>query len=304
MKIEADFYQDLIHWCSKQLAAAGYRCKVDPESPDLPVLQYFNVQGNVLPAQPRRVKRASSLRCPVIHRTGLARLLRKARRGDLLLPHASRSIMNADFGDSMLNDWGIHHFHLGTALCQDGFVGRTSALLFAFVSDDAFHCIDVLDHKDACGLSNFAEQQLLEVVHAHWPGLLADAIPPGAQGEPFEKETLAALRQGGFATLTVMADGTTYATPGGGFVSSKHSMRARHRADRLLDVVHAAENELRAKIGDLAATADLVGKPLPPEPTFELMFRDGWVCAVERTAMLCVELIPLTKSAAESAPRA
>jgi hypothetical protein len=294
MEIDVDFQSDLIRWCTKQLMAGGYHCKVDPKTPDLPVLQYFNVLHKHIPAKPRRVKRSPQFRCPTENRPGLARFLRKVRRGDRLMAHASSLIKRADFGDLMLNDWGIHHFHLGITVQNDGFVERTDNLLFALVTEGALHCIDILPHADGAGLPNFAEQRLVEIVHVNWPEFLAHAIPPGTQGFAMMKETLAGLRKAGLLTLTVMSDGTTYLPPGGGFVKSTHSMRARRRANRLLTAVHSAEQELRTKLDHVARMAATAGAPLPPKPTFELMFRNGWICAVEKSALLCVELMPVS----------
>ena len=48
--------------------------------------------------------------------------------------------------DLLIADWGVHHLHLGTTVCADGFVERGDDLLFAAFGDDTAY---LLGHPSA-----------------------------------------------------------------------------------------------------------------------------------------------------------
>lgn len=66
--------------------------------------------------------------------SGYKTLKAKFANGDDVTPHLSSNILNDTYEDYLLNDWGIHHFHLGQNI-SDGFAGRTGPLLFALITN-------------------------------------------------------------------------------------------------------------------------------------------------------------------------
>lgn len=65
--------------------------------------------------------------------------------------------------DLMLNDWGVHHLHLGAAFAEGRFVTRTGDLLYvAFTEQDAY-AIGVFTHAD------WANYAVLNIIADEWP---------------------------------------------------------------------------------------------------------------------------------------
>jgi hypothetical protein len=48
--------------------------------------------------------------------------------------------------DLLLNDWGIHHLHISTAIESDGFVARDGPLIFAVFKPLVAYLIEVMNH--------------------------------------------------------------------------------------------------------------------------------------------------------------
>jgi hypothetical protein len=72
-----------------------------------------------------------------------------------------------------LNDWGIHHLHVSTAVEADGFVERDGPprpLLFAIFKQQRAYLIDVMGHED------FADDRLIRIIFDTWPndGLVSE----------------------------------------------------------------------------------------------------------------------------------
>src|SRR5689334_11047256 len=131
-EVEMDLYGDWIEALQTELVASGYALRND-DPPMNVALKCFNVRFRRIDAKPRAVHLASSLTCPDTHKRGLQSLQDKARRGDSLQAHLSRRLLDVNYHDPLLNDWGLHHLHLGEVLDGTGFVERTGPLLFAHV---------------------------------------------------------------------------------------------------------------------------------------------------------------------------
>ena len=50
--------------------------------------------------------------------------------------------------DGLLNEWGVHHLHLGTKSYSKNhaFIARTGPLLLALIAEDDFYAINVYLH--------------------------------------------------------------------------------------------------------------------------------------------------------------
>jgi hypothetical protein len=92
----------------------------------------------------------------------------KAKSGLDLNPHLSGTVQkDAGYDDMMLNDWVMHHLHLGTRAHpkNPAMMARTKELLFAMVDNDDIYFVAVGDHTD------WTDQQLFETARTHWPHL-------------------------------------------------------------------------------------------------------------------------------------
>lgn len=214
---------------------------------------------------PRKVSRSKELQqrsLPSDEEAVLCQIENLASSGGDLKPYLHRPIKKSKYNDALLNDWGIHHFHLGSRLEADGFVNRTSELLFAHVSRERFLMIDVLDH------SSFNDDALIEVVHANWPEVLSRYAAPEVVSvvDPPNPERREKYRRAGVVTLTQVADGTVYVPPGGGYQSSGLSSdalscafrilnRATHLSDWAIEnsdaIAHSIKNATGIEVGTL-----------------------------------------------------
>lgn len=149
------------------------------------LIHYINWRKRQVDARPRLVHRSQALtaRMRTLHRDhaiGLTKLLADLERGRDVGAYLSigsqvgyvarsevpwtKPLSRRSDLDLLLNDWGIHHFHLGKRVPGRRFTERTGPLLFAIVRATDTYAIDVLDH------GAWANQHLIEVVVNEWPG--------------------------------------------------------------------------------------------------------------------------------------
>lgn len=143
--VSMDFHSDWIALLRERLEEAGYTTGQEEEGEICHL--YFNAGKRMVPAQPRRIHLSREFRCPPDHATGLRFLEDKIRNGADLTPHLSRKILKLSYNDPILNDWGIHHFHLGLTHDAKGLIEGTPYILLARVTNDQFYMIDVVRHN-------------------------------------------------------------------------------------------------------------------------------------------------------------
>lgn len=304
MEIAADFRADLCELCRDALQGAGYKVRTkvkdkvtkqlgtEPVEAHYFVIQYFNVEHRFILPKPRAVVKHSAFACPEGDAEGLRLLLAKVEGGGELMRHASTKIMEADYPDALLNDWYIHHFHLGTSLSKSGFVKRTRNVLFARVTQDALYCIDVRPHGK--GIEPWAQQDLLRVVHENWPTLLERGRLHDALGvvDPPSDQAIQQVRNAGIIVPVQMPDGTVYAAIGGGYATSRDSRQAVRRAMLYLNTATRLEKWLRENIEDVRVKAAEQGKALPIRPHFQLMMDAESFYAADASGEIVVRLGP------------
>jgi hypothetical protein len=180
-----------------------------------------NWSHRFIPPRPRRVHLSKVLQDnPLVsdleHRQALEALIEKIRTGAILTSHLSDRVLRgyepADPSkpkalskrkdlDLLLNDWLIHHLHIGPTLKRSGFFGGDLMLFAAFKPHDAY-LIDLMGH------GNWEHEHLIEVIVREWPtqnlALILNGILPGEQ---FSREDRRCLRNVGMPT-TLNIDGT------------------------------------------------------------------------------------------------
>ena len=249
--LELDFYADWMATIRGALQALSYQPPADDQDA---TIAYFNVLKRLVPARPRRVAVAPSLLCPPEVRAGYDEVTRKVIAGESLRPHLSRRLADRDFSDLLLNDWGIHHLHLGTVVQADGFVTRTGPVLFArFLADDAYF-IAVPKH------GAWSEVQILELFAASWPDQMARyelrGVAPSRDGKNPTSQEIHRARSGGVQVLITIA-GKVYFPMGGGINTAAGSMEVVHIMDQSVMRVRAfEENVVRAKDEIFAKAAE------------------------------------------------
>lgn len=156
-------------------------------------------------------------------RAGLAALQVEVEQGDSLYPRMTDQVTR-HWNDDLLNDWGIHHFHLGTELRRKGFYGRTKNVALAMVEPHEVLLIDVLPHGSDYP-DTWTEDGLLRIVRQNWPAVMTRYRVPGASNlwPPLSAENRRKLRAAGIS-LMVELDGVVYTPPGGGVTTDRGSV--------------------------------------------------------------------------------
>jgi hypothetical protein len=111
----------------------------DPTNLERVLFSYFSVQRRPIEPRPREVKWSRELLAKTltdVERQAVAIIERQAKEGVNLTPRLSQSILDAEFNDGLLDDWGIHHLHLSDRVQANGFVERDGRLLFVMALAD------------------------------------------------------------------------------------------------------------------------------------------------------------------------
>ena len=110
--MEIDLYRDWVAHLKNELVAFEYDT-TQMQSPEAVVHTFLNLTKRLVRPSPRAVLKTHSFSCPPDLAAGLTEVERKISSGEDLSPHLSRLLRNPSFNDPLLNDWGIHHVHLG-----------------------------------------------------------------------------------------------------------------------------------------------------------------------------------------------
>ena len=227
--------------------------------------------------EPRHILKSKNFSCIPEHRNALAEIEQLILDGGDISPYLSRKITKFNYNDFLLNDWGIHHLHLGTELEQDGFINRTGPLLYCRFARDCVYFIDILPH------GNWTSQTLITTIHDNWPELLAPFRANGVIGTEtrLSDEEIKVLRKKKINYLISMDDGTTYLSPGGGNTSAGTNVFDVMRANHDLNWVDRMQQKIIKEFPEIENRARERGISFGKPPRFELRFIGETFCAVE-----------------------
>ncbi|HEM48573.1 MAG TPA: hypothetical protein ENO27_00040 [Caldithrix sp.] len=245
LNFKRDFIENLVS------IFANYNINIDvTEEPENIKIKFFNFMKRLIPVISRTVLKSREFSCPSELEMGLALLIEKISKGDDLFAHLSKQIVNLAYNDSLLNDWGIYHLHLGTTVEPDGFITRTGPVLFARFDDTNAYLINVMVH------GNWTKQQMIKVLHNNWPESiknyrLIDVI--GLEHVPTDDDIKIA-RKFGFNTAVEIEPGVVYTSIGGGYTTSKTSMdvmSTMFHYNRLVEDLEKYVKENSQKYGEI-----------------------------------------------------
>ena len=264
-----DFRNDLYLILKAKIHAGGWDVS-HITSLDCAATSYFSLQRRVVSPRARTVLKSSTFQCPPEVATGLAVLEKSIVLGHDINGHQSRSIAKPSYQDGLMNDWGIHHFHLGEAKDASGFVTRTGPVLLARVDDNAVYMLAIRSH--GLGHKPWFEQELVRIIHTNWPGTIARYSLSGVLGiRPVPTDSdVEDLRKAGITTMLQMPDGTVYMPLGGGQSTAGTSTADRMAANRILRTAHACQEHVSDKIDAIRACAAEAGFVLQERPTLRL----------------------------------
>jgi hypothetical protein len=197
-------------------------------------VKYYSARKRKISKARRTVLRSPELNAMVLtadQESALNRIEADSKAGADLTPYLSTQITRLSNNDALLNDWGIHHLHLGAPALP--FVKRTGPVLFVRVHQMTLLFLTILDHSPGC--EPWIEEELIEIIHRNWPEVIARYRPPGVvAGSARSPGSRSKMREAGLTVLTMTKDGTIYVPPGGGYMQSGDSTDAVRLANRLL----------------------------------------------------------------------
>jgi hypothetical protein len=221
------------------------RHNVELNAPHWVCMQWFNLRRRRLTARPRTVivsRELGSKKLPQDQIDALNRIEAASKAGEDLWPYLSRSVDELEYNDAMLNDWGVHHMHLGAPARPGEFVKRTGPLLFVLARPDELYFIDIFAH------GSWADEDVVEILHTNWPALIArsrlNSMLTLAGPQPTRKER-EQLRKAGATAPFQTRDGTIYLMLGGGYATSGMSIDAVTWGDRLLNMAWHLEDDFK-----------------------------------------------------------
>jgi hypothetical protein len=187
----------------------------------------------------------------------------------------------------MLNDWGVHHLHLGTQI-KNGFVERAGPLLFARITDEYFYAIDVYDHH------SWTNSEIVDTVHRNWPESVTRWVLQGVQGERLTDGERTALRKVHANAFFLTKDGTTYGPLGGGTMASGHNIFSVIQMDIEHDRLESLERLLVDLTDELMPALKKSGYTNANEVTAKLVLTEGFYAALFPEYRLLVNFYPRT----------
>ena len=215
-EIRMNLYRDYADAIRHQIESEGYNIVSVQNDDEAALRLYASLNRRIIARRPRQILKASDFDSSN-YEEGIAKLEYAIRNGENLSPYMSKTIDDPNFHDSMLDHWGIYHFHLGTALEGRGnFISRTGDILLCRVDGRYVYFIKVLPHGRNIS-APWYRKGLIEIVHENWPESIKHALARGVTGiSPIydDQEVEELRRTTHLAILLQMSDGTVYMPPG------------------------------------------------------------------------------------------
>lgn len=299
METSIDFLADWKHYMQSRIVDWGHEISSD-DSFDAVSYRFFNIENRRIESRPRKVHEAVGFSCPQAHSIGYGRLRAALQVGEDVNPYLSRSLLKPDYSDPLLNDWRIHHFHLGDEIDDSGFVARTGPLLFAMVFRKDVLCIAVMPH------GSWSKQMLVETVHRNWPQAIEPYRLKGVLGlsRDVSDDDIAFLRKGRVNTFVEIEPGVVYGMIVGGYSTAGTSCMAQMQSMKHEQLIIDLQAHVVNNIDIFLRSIESSGKCIFNKSEFRLHVNDEGFYAVEtvtRTGFLLLRHEELTSTTAASA---
>lgn len=284
-EVKIDFYQDWISHLKRELEQAGYTPAKDLE--DISI-QYFNLLRRRVPPVPRKVLIAKEFKCPLEVKSGLNIVKGKIEKGINLHPHLSRLITDLNYNDDLLNDWGIHHLHLGTTKMErnPSFVNRTDPVLLVRFDKQNAYFLSVMEH------GNWTNQDMIRIIHSNWPKSIErfrvnDVIELNT---PVTDRDIKAFRKAHVLSFIEPEPGVVYVPPGMGLTSAGIGLEVVQASDHYANLMKTYENVIKENIDEVTENIKDKGVDVGKNLSFVLKIKEKNVYVFEKNHNIIIDL--------------
>jgi hypothetical protein len=208
------------------------------------LIDYMNLEMKLIKPLQRAVYKSEELkarRIPVETRRALNYIENKIRAGVDINHHKNKGSLDPKFKDLLLNDWGIHHFHLSDTKAQKNqrFYDRTKLVLLAVFNETQAFLIDIRAHGENGEPYVFAKKELLETLDKNWPGILVEHDAEDVMHllhNPSDEE-IERGRECGVTFGMTEINGKVIINPGLGITTGKHNIHVVSTANSIMRFV-------------------------------------------------------------------
>lgn len=240
-EVKMNLIKDWNNHLNNIMLKMGYK----PKTGGYNSLDYHKAMKKLIPVRPRKVHFSEEFSCPSECKSALNELISAIESGKNLLPYMSKQVIKPTKNDGLLNDWGIHHFHLNKDVEKDSiFIQRSDWLLLAFVNEEAVYFLNVYPHKKPYLWSHI---KLVEIIYNNWPSLIEKNRLEGVVGltEKLDDESYSKLRKANVSTFVELGENQVYALIGGGYASDGSSTEAVRTSDYWYNYIRRIELYIR-----------------------------------------------------------
>jgi len=283
--IKLDFQRDFINILKNKLKNLGYEID-DKEDPRNICIRYFNLKRRLIKPIPRKILISKEFNCPIKYNSALEIIKSKIKKGEDLKSYLSKGISNIDYNDSLLNDWGIHHLHLGMILGKGGFIKRTGAVLLVRFDKNYAYFIDVRRHD--C----WSDQELIHIIHRNWPESIKIFRLRGVISLQtiLSDEQIGKLRKAGYNNLVQISEGIVYYSMGMGQTTNGTSLEVVRTCHKYFYLMRNLEKHIKDNIEYFISEAKKQGISMGNELNFELVINKSEAFAIEKHSKIIIKL--------------
>lgn len=276
-----NFTSDLVEEIKGLFSKLGIRYGPDPADPSQLAAQYFYVRSRMIPAKRRSVHISKALEAKLLtidsNWATLVNVIKDHfQTGGRVSKFLSKKIFDATFNDGLLNDYGLHHFHLSDQLDDSGFfVKRSDMLLFALVYESDAFFIDVAPHPDERIATDFGwvRQDLLTIMNSNWPQLIEPHIAKGTSGDVLTDTQKKELRRKHINVFHQVGDKSLFPI-GGGVTMAGTNMLCQVLGDKLIHEIENLQRHCETQPSDIRSVLKNKGHDLTDDMEFKLVLFD------------------------------
>lgn len=264
--LKIDTLSDLKSIAIQELTNAGLTI-TDTSDTRKVFLRYLGYRHRLIVQRPRTIYKPSNFICPLGYEEGLALVEQKIQNGEDLTIHQSRKILNVNYKDPLLNDWGIQHLHLGTEMADNKpLIKGTSEILFVYFKEDKAYFICVAGH------CKWSDQDMIRTLHDNFP----EAIESWRMDDMSlvhvpTNDDIDMMRKAGIVSGLEVYPGVTYLSPGGGYATDGTNIWVTMAANRYHHFTSRLDKYYVEKEEQIRVDLEAKGYVLPDIVTLKLM---------------------------------